>query len=124
MVAFDVSGEGYGFSYETQLLASVSGGGEAILPGSMTLGQNYPNPFNPSTVIAFDLSRPTRAVVTIYNLLGQEVVRLTDRAYPAGTHRVSWNGMTSGGVPASSGIYLCRLSTADGSQTRKMLLLR
>ncbi|MBE0566737.1 MAG: flagellar hook assembly protein FlgD, partial [Krumholzibacteria bacterium] len=46
-------------------------------------------------------------------------------ALPAGTHEVSWDGRDERGGRAASGIYLVRLTTADGGrQTMKVTLAK
>ncbi|MBI2417705.1 MAG: M6 family metalloprotease domain-containing protein, partial [Ignavibacteriales bacterium] len=40
--------------------------------------QNYPNPFNPSTTIMFTIAERSDVVVSVYNSLGQVVVRFTE----------------------------------------------
>jgi N-acetyl-anhydromuramyl-L-alanine amidase AmpD len=89
-----------------------------------TLYQNYPNPFNPQTSIFFELERPERAMVTVYNILGQAVTKLLDKSMPAGRYRLEFNGTSDSGVPLPSGVYLCRLQTGAGSEQKKMLLVR
>ncbi len=97
---------------------------EPALPIEFALAQNYPNPFNPSTTIEFSLpvSGPVRLVV--YNILGEAVRTLTDRTWPAGTHRLIWRGTDQRGRSLSSGVYFYRLESNDFSATRKMLLLK
>ncbi len=51
--------------------------GGPTLPSAYALYQNYPNPFNPSTKISFDLPRESDYVMSIYNVLGQEVDRIS-----------------------------------------------
>ena len=75
---------------------------------SYLLLENYPNPFNPSTTIKFSLPQRANVSLKIYNLLGQEVVQLTDGIYGAGTHSIEWY---SGNL--SSGVYFCRLETRE-----------
>lgn len=94
------------------------------LPESLTLLQNYPNPFNPETVIPFQLSTRTPVEVTVYNLLGQKVRTLVDEVRSAGEHRVKWNGRAGDGQQVPGGVYLYRLRTDTGVETRKMILLR
>jgi hypothetical protein len=55
----------------------------------------------------------------IFNVMGHRVSTLVDRVLAAGTHVYSWNG--SG---YASGVYLYRLTTSEGSETKKMLLLK
>jgi len=89
------------------------------LPGQFALSQNYPNPFNPTTTIGFSLPRAGHTVLEIYNVLGQRVVTLVDRHLDAGHHQAEFNGESQ-----PSGIYFYRISYAQGSQTRKMVLLK
>ena len=95
-----------------------------LLPTGYELAQNYPNPFNPSTVISFTLPRVAEVRLSVFNVLGQEVVRLLDGQLPAGEHYVVWDGRDSEGNRAASGVYLYRLSTEESTQARKMMLLK
>jgi hypothetical protein len=94
------------------------------IPKSLQLAQNYPNPFNPSTTIRFGLPQDGRVKLTVYNILGQRIVDLIDDDRTAGYHAVTWNGRNAFGVAVASGIYLYRLETSLGIQTRKMILLK
>ncbi|MDZ7269439.1 MAG: M20/M25/M40 family metallo-hydrolase [candidate division KSB1 bacterium] len=94
------------------------------LPRQFALQQNYPNPFNPATTIRYQLPLASHVVLAIFNTAGQEVARLVDGVQPAGTHAVSWQGITPEGKPVASGIYFCKMSTAGFTQVRKMVLVR
>jgi hypothetical protein len=83
------------------------------------LSQNFPNPFNPSTSITFSLPQTGQTKLTVYNVLGEEVARLTDRVMPAGKYRLTYNASA-----LSSGIYFYRLESPAGTLTRRMLLLK
>jgi hypothetical protein len=92
----------------------------APVPNSFRLEQNYPNPFNPKTVIRYALPVTSHLDLSIYNLLGQNVITLVSGKKEAGCHQVEWhaNGF-------ASGIYFYRLTTASGfSAVRKMILMR
>ncbi len=97
---------------------------DQIIPSDLSLHQNYPNPFNPSTTILFELPRRANVTLTVHNILGQVVARLIDAELTAGEHSTEWDGRDSSGKPASSGIYLYRLTTDTGTLSRKMLLLK
>jgi len=94
------------------------------LPERFVLHQNCPNPFNPRTSISFDLPRPGRAQLTVYNILGRRVNRLLDEEISAGTHSVVWDGRDDKGQAVASGIYFYRLETAGESLSRKMMFLK
>ena len=83
-------------------------GSEPVVFG---LDPSYPNPFNASTVIGYRLSENGGAEVQIYNALGQQVRTLVDGDQVAGQR-------------LASGVYVYRLTSAQGVLTRKMVLLR
>ncbi len=85
------------------------------------LHQNYPNPFNPSTAMRFELSMTEHVTLEVFNLLGQRVAVLVDgQQLAAGTHQVTFDASH-----LSSGVYLYRLSTANGhSIVRTMSLIK
>jgi len=97
---------------------------EQTLPKEFSLHQNYPNPFNTATSISFDIPKRSHVSLAVYNLLGEEVVTLLQKDVSAGTYRVTWDGTDTSGRPVVSGVYLYRLSYADGIKSKKMLLLK
>ncbi len=94
------------------------------LPSQYSLSQNYPNPFNPSTTIEYALPSDSRVLITVLNVLGQNVSTLVDRDQPAGRYRVVWEGQDASGVALATGIYFCCLRTDGFFKTTKMVLLR
>ncbi len=93
--------------------------GPETLPTVYELSQNYPNPFNPVTTINYALPKPGKVRITIYNILGSQVVTLVDRQQAAGRYTVRFDGLNLG-----SGTYFYRIDAADFHQTKKMLLLK
>jgi uncharacterized delta-60 repeat protein len=89
------------------------------VPAKYTLHANFPNPFNPITTIRYDVEHPGFVRLTIFNLLGQRVTRLSDSRHLEGSYEVSWD---AAGLP--SGIYLCRMEADGFSQTRKVVLVK
>ncbi len=109
----------------TILLASPSlAVDERQSPAKLTLLSSYPNPFNPRTTVTFTLPAAGQAQVAIYDAKGQMVARLVDESLPAGAHTVDWDGRDTYGASMPSGMYFCRLTTAEGTQTRKLSLIR
>ncbi|MDZ7264570.1 MAG: S8 family serine peptidase [candidate division KSB1 bacterium] len=102
----------------------VEAANQAALPGRFALHQNYPNPFNPQTTIAFDLPQPGMVDLKIYNIKGEMVRTLLARNLAAGSYRLQWLGDDERGLPMASGIYFCRLSNGDLTETRKLILLK
>ena len=93
-------------------------------PGIFALHANYPNPFNPTTTIGFELPVAAVVTLTVYDILGREMARLENRQMGAGYHQAVWDGRTSNGREAPTGIYFARITAAEYSQTIKMLLLK
>jgi len=86
--------------------------------------QSYPNPFNPQTRIAFSLASAGRVSLAVFDLRGRRVRTLLDDSLAAGEHSVEWNGRDGNGQTVSAGTYFCRLTTVNGTQTRKMDLVK
>ncbi len=88
-------------------------------PSEYTLKQNYPNPFNPATQIEFSI--PTNSFVTlkVYNMAGKEISTLVNDTRDRGTYRISFDGSK-----LASGTYFYSLTTADHSETKKMILVK
>jgi len=85
---------------------------------------NVPNPFNPSTEVRFQLQRPGRVRVAVYDMTGRLVRDLADEDLAAGPHHRVWDGRDRGGRPVPSGAYYLRLETPDATDHRKVMLLK
>jgi hypothetical protein len=100
----------------TRLAADERG---ADLPADFQFTGNYPNPFNSQTDFHFDLPRPERVSLILYNMLGQDVACLVQQPLNAGTHVVTFNAGS-----LTSGVYFARLSAGRFNQTRKVVLVK
>jgi len=121
----DTSGASDSTTIFIQVVPSVGvDDGFDALPEKFELFQNYPNPFNPTTTIMYAL--PVRSDITlrIYNLMGQEILKITHEDMSAGYHELRWNGLNQSGRKVASGIYIYRLNAGDFVETKKMLLLK
>jgi len=94
------------------------------LPQSFGLLQNRPNPFNQQTQISFALPVTQQASLEVRNATGQRVTTLAAGQFTAGAHVVNWDGRDARGMAVGSGVYLCRLAAASGTDVRKLTLLR
>lgn len=83
------------------------------------LHQNYPNPFSSLTTISYDLPVSGHVSLIVYNLLGEEVIRLVDRKQSAGRHDLTFDASDLAG-----GIYYYKLNQAGRIFVKKMLLVR
>lgn len=99
--------------------------GKSSAPASFALTGNAPNPFNPSTTISYEAPQQAHIQLIVYNLLGQEIVRLIDGVQSAGRHTVVWDARNAQGIAVSSGVYLYRLTSDTGyTDTRRMTLVK
>lgn len=95
------------------------------MPEKFALSQNYPNPFNPTTSIRFTVPRSEIVTLTIYNMLGQAIVKEVYSNLNAGHYSFVWNGRDMSGSPVASGVYFYELNA--GNQFRdikKMVLMK
>ena len=102
-----------------------------IVPEKYCLYQNYPNPFNPSTKIMFDLPKNSFVKLTVFDILGKEVVTLVNERLNAGSYEIDWETNQNVSSTLSSGIYFYsiavqsdKIKTGDFYKTKKMLLLK
>ena len=97
---------------------------EVLVPDVFALEQNYPNPFNPSTKIKFSLAADSRVTLTVFDVLGQEVVTLINGNLSAGSHDIDFNAAS-----LNSGVYFYRIDATgvDGvnfTSVKKMILTK
>ncbi len=92
---------------------------EIQTPGTYVLNNNYPNPFNPNTVISYTIGQSENVRLTVYNVLGQEVMTLVNEVQQAGSHEINFQAGT-----LASGIYMYRLEAGNFSSTHKMILMK
>ncbi|GAB4328092.1 MAG: hypothetical protein Kow0037_02170 [Calditrichia bacterium] len=94
------------------------------LSSDFVLNQNYPNPFNPETNITFRVKKSGQYTLNIYNVLGQKIRTLLQETLSAGTYQLRWDGKNDQGAELPSGLYICRLSSGQSQQNRRMILLK
>jgi Secretion system C-terminal sorting domain len=92
----------YKYSSETKVTIAI--------PKSFALNQYYPNPFNPSTAISYDVPTAGKALLKVYNALGQEMITLVNET------------KDTGNLP--SGMYFAKLTVGYAVKTIKTTLLK
>lgn len=89
----------------------------------VTMLRNSPNPFNPVTKIQFAVGQAGKYSVKIFNVRGELVRTLSDQHYDVGTHEAMWDGRTTGGGKAASGIYLAKIFGAGEAESGSLRLV-
>jgi hypothetical protein len=92
---------------------------EEKLPTETTLYQNYPNPFNPTTTIEYSLKNDSQVSISVFNILGQEVMSLVNAFKRAGYYSLEFDGTN-----LESGIYVYRIIAGNYTDVKRMMLLK
>lgn len=100
-------------------LTSVNKSSSSNSPANLHLS-NYPNPFNLSTTISFQVPKPGRVKIEIYNIIGRKVSTIADRYFDSGQkHTVEYNA-----ADMTSGMYFCRMTFENRTEVRKIILMK
>jgi hypothetical protein len=92
--------------------------------GVFHLFQTRPNPVRARSRVVFDLPRPSRVALSIFDVSGRAVQRWDYGRLPAGRQERTWNAEDGGGRPLASGVYFLRLDTEREQGVHKVLVLR
>lgn len=86
---------------------------------SFSLSPAYPNPFNSITHFELDLPRAVTGRVTVFDLLGREVLTLFDGQLHAGRRKFAFDA-----AGLASGEYFVRVDAPPMQQTVKVVLVK
>lgn len=89
------------------------------VPSTIELSQNFPNPFNPNTMIQLTLPSSQELSLKVYDYQGRLVQTLFEGTLNRGFHNVPFDASN-----LASGIYFYTLVSDQGTQTKKMTLLK
>ncbi|MFA5805275.1 MAG: CARDB domain-containing protein [Melioribacteraceae bacterium] len=89
------------------------------IPSNYVLYQNFPNPFNPSTKIRYSLPQASHVKLTLYNVLGVQIMTLIDSEQSMGNHEIELNGNN-----LASGVYFIKMNAGNYSVTKKIMLMK
>lgn len=101
-----------------------------LVSQGVRLAPNAPNPFASSTTIEYELGRPARAHLAVYDVGGRLVRTLVEGEMSAGRHTFTWDGRDGARRAVGAGVYFYRLraredgARADFVATRRMTLSR
>jgi hypothetical protein len=96
------------------LKAEVPSGATAVGPGGLPtvtrLYAPYPNPLGASSVVRFDLARPSPVTLEVFDLSGRRVARIADGTFAPGSYSLRWDGRAGDGRALGAGLYFVRMS--------------
>jgi hypothetical protein len=93
-------------------------------PGAITaLTSVNPNPTPRGASIVWTLPEPANIALAVFDLRGARVRTLGQGPWPAGEHRVEWDGRDASGSKVEGGVYFVRLEAGKTRSTRKLIVL-
>ena len=120
IIEFSHNAEGAATRVQVELIiTTLSAPEDSYLPMEYSLEQNWPNPFNPSTSIRYSLREAGLTTLSIFDIMGREVMQLVNENQPVGRYQLSFDGSA---VPA--GLYFYRITSGEFTLVRKMLLIK
>lgn len=82
------------------------------------------NPARAGANVTFEMPRPMRCTLAMYDVAGRVRATLFRGDAPAGIRTVRWDGRDDSGVTLPSGYYVLRLAGEDGAVSRPLVWLR
>lgn len=89
------------------------------IPRSFVLYPSYPNPFNPAAKIKFDIPVREYIIMSIYDIMGNEIENILSDELTPGSYEVEWDASRY-----ASGTYYCKISAGQFAKTQKMVLIK
>jgi hypothetical protein len=84
-----------------------------------------PNPARSTARMAFELPSDSRVTISIFDVAGRRVRTLAEGVpHSAGRHTAEWDGRTSEGAPAASGVYFYSIEAGSERLAGRLVLLR
>jgi hypothetical protein len=74
--------------------------------------------------VAYTMNKPTDATIEVYDISGRVIATLFTGKRVRGSYTHLWNGTSRNGMKVRSGVYFCRMQTADQAKTVKFLYMR
>ncbi|MBN1997206.1 T9SS type A sorting domain-containing protein [candidate division KSB1 bacterium] len=121
---FTIEGE-IVFLAEVARMVAISTGGSAVndresdLPSNFELSQNYPNPFNPTTKIPFHLHEKSHVRLSLFNILGEEILTIADNDFDAGYHEVMLDASH-----LAAGVYVYKMHADGYIEVKKLAVIK
>jgi hypothetical protein len=91
-----------------------------VVPARFALHGVSPNPFSSSAVLAFDVPRTSRVIISLYDVRGRVLETLADSVAEPGRYSVTIG--ESRGLP--SGVYFLKMQAENFTETQKMVVIK
>lgn len=107
-----------------ELAAQTTGVGDETVAGGALELRIGANPASGHVRLAFSLAQAAEARVEVYDLGGRRVRLLAEGLQGAGEHRLTWDGLSDAGVPASTGMYFVSARSEGWAVMKRVVLIR
>jgi len=94
---------------------------QPVTTARLLLAAPNPNPSSATTQLDFALPSAASAELTVFDAAGRRVATLVQGDLPAGRHSATWDGRAASGERAAAGLYFARLTTPQGSVSRRIV---
>ena len=91
---------------------------------NFSLVSTYPNPFNPKINFSFEVYRPGKVGLSIYDLSGREIKKITKSFYQPGLAQMSWFAKDKNGNNVVTGTYIYELTFNQNVERGKIVYLK
>ncbi len=88
------------------------------------LDENFFNPGTQQLGMDLRVDRAGQVKVVVFNIAGQEVVKLLDQYEGAGNYRLYWDGRNGNGALAGNAVYFITVQQPSGKMIRKVIVLK
>ncbi len=109
--------------YSSVLVTSTPNPGSTPGAGALTVTAGGPIPTRGLSQVFFTLAQRAPVAAQVFDMAGRMVRSLGVTLYPAGSHRLSWDGLSDAGRSVSAGVYQLRLSVPGTVQTARWVRL-
>jgi hypothetical protein len=125
VVSGETVGLTHGYWYYTFCCPSVGVEPPTVpdLPKEFRFYPSAPTPFSAATWIGFDLPAQVTVYIEVFDVRGAHVRTLAAGTYPAGRHRLAWDGADDAGRRRPSGVYLIHARVGDHTYCHKVVKL-
>ena len=96
----------------------------SLLPQKPHIIKIYPNPFNSQIKIEYFLPKPGLLKMDVFSVSGQKIALLFNGYSAKGKRYIIWDGMSSNGMSAPSGIYFVQLYFNGVNIIKRILLIK
>lgn len=88
------------------------------------LDQNFFNPRQNQLGMDIRVDQPGNCKVMIFNVAGEEVVKLLDQYENAGNYRVYWDGRNSKSAEVGNSVYFVVVVQPSGHMIKQVIVLK